>query len=36
LGLTLGADGVLEVDKSIKFQEELGQWSDPKSFVKVS
>lgn len=36
VGLTLGADGVLEVDKSIKFQEELGQWSDPKSFVKVS
>lgn len=36
VGLTLGADGILEVDKSIKFQEELGQWSDPKSFVKVS
>lgn len=36
VGLTLGADGVLEVDKSIKFQEELGQWGDSKSFVKVS
>jgi len=36
VGLTLGADGTLEVDKSVKFQEELGQWNDPKSFVKVS
>ena len=35
VGLVLGADGVLEVDKSVKFQEELGQWNDPKSFVKV-
>jgi len=36
VGLVLGADGTLEVDKSVKFQEELGQWADPKSFVKVS
>ena len=35
VGLVLGADGTLEVDKSVKFQEELGQWNDPKSFVKV-
>ena len=36
VGLVLGADGTLEVDKSVKFQEELGQWADPKSFVKIS
>lgn len=35
VGLVLGADGTLEVDKSVKFQEELGQWNDPKSYVKV-
>ena len=35
VGLTLGADGLLEVDKSLKFQEELGQWSDPKSYVEL-
>ena len=27
-GLSLAADGMLEVDKSKKFQEELGQWDD--------
>ena len=26
-------DGQLEVDKSRKFQEEMGQWDDPSSFV---
>ena len=36
IGLVLGADGTLEVDKSVKFQEELGQWADTKSFVKIS
>lgn len=36
VGLSVGPDGLLEVDKSLKFQEELGQWSDQKSFVKVS
>jgi cytochrome b6-f complex iron-sulfur subunit len=36
VGLTLGPDGMLEVDKSLKFQEELGQWSDQKSYVKMS
>jgi cytochrome b6-f complex iron-sulfur subunit len=29
------ADGQLVVDKSLKFQQELGQWSDTKSFIKV-
>jgi len=28
-------DGQLEVDKSRTFQEELGQWADPNSFVTV-
>lgn len=35
VGLSLTPDGQLEVDKSRKFQEELGQWQDPKSFVRV-
>lgn len=30
------AEGMLEVDKSMKFQEEMGQWTDPASFVSVS
>jgi cytochrome b6-f complex iron-sulfur subunit len=29
-------DGQLEVDKSRTFQEELGQWDDPDSFVAVA
>jgi cytochrome b6-f complex iron-sulfur subunit len=33
--LTPADDGQLVVDKSQKFQEELGQWSDPDSFVKA-
>jgi len=33
--LTTGDDGQMVVDKSQKFQEELGQWSDPSSFVSV-
>lgn len=28
-------DGQLEVDKSVIFQEELGQWNDPASYVAV-
>ena len=32
-GLQLAPDGMLEVDKSKKFQEELGQWEDGTSFV---
>jgi cytochrome b6-f complex iron-sulfur subunit len=33
--ITQGDDGNLVVDKSQKFQEELGQWSDPDSFIPV-
>jgi cytochrome b6-f complex iron-sulfur subunit len=36
VGLRLAEDGSLEVDKSVKFQEELGQWQDPNSFVELS
>jgi len=32
-GIVVAADGMLEVDKGLKFQEEMGQWEDPKSFV---
>jgi cytochrome b6-f complex iron-sulfur subunit len=32
-GIRLAEDGQLEVDKSITFQEELGQWSDPRCYV---
>jgi cytochrome b6-f complex iron-sulfur subunit len=33
--IRLADDGQLEVDKSKKFQEELGQWNDSASFVTV-
>jgi cytochrome b6-f complex iron-sulfur subunit len=33
--IQLSDDGQLEVDKSKLFQEELGQWNDPASFVSV-
>lgn len=33
VGLKLASDGQLEVDKSVKFQEEMGQWEDSNSFV---
>ena len=33
--ITLADDGQLEVDKSTKFQEELGQWKDPQCFVPI-
>ncbi|HAY82939.1 MAG TPA: Rieske (2Fe-2S) protein [Planctomycetaceae bacterium] len=33
--IRLADDGQLEVDKSRKFQEELGQWKDTASFVPV-
>jgi cytochrome b6-f complex iron-sulfur subunit len=36
VGLRVSEDGQLEVDKSVKFQEELGQWSDDKSFVQIT
>lgn len=34
-GIRLAEDGMLEVDKSVKFQEEMGQWNDPTSFFEV-
>ena len=33
--VTMADDGQIVVDKSQKFQEELGQWSDPDSFIAV-
>lgn len=36
MAIRLSEDGTLEVDKSRKFQEELGQWEDPASFVEVA
>jgi cytochrome b6-f complex iron-sulfur subunit len=33
--VTVADDGQIVVDKSQKFQEELGQWSDPDSFIAV-
>jgi cytochrome b6-f complex iron-sulfur subunit len=33
VGIALAPDGALEVDKSVKFQEELGQWADSTSYV---
>jgi cytochrome b6-f complex iron-sulfur subunit len=35
VGIRLAEDGSLEVDKSVKFQEELGQWQDPSSYVEL-
>ena len=35
-GLRLAEDGMLEVDKGLKFQKELGQWSNPSCFVPVA
>jgi cytochrome b6-f complex iron-sulfur subunit len=34
-GIRIAEDGMLEVDKSVKFQEEMGQWKDPTSFVQA-
>ena len=34
-GIRLSEDGMLEVDKSVKFQEEMGQWNDPSSYFEV-
>jgi cytochrome b6-f complex iron-sulfur subunit len=36
VGLSVAPDGMLEVDKSVKFQEEKGQWEDAKSYVDAS
>lgn len=35
VGIRVAEDGQIEIDKSLKFQEELGQWSDPKSFIEL-
>ncbi len=34
-GIGLAEDGQIVVDKSKKFQKELGQWDNPESFIKV-
>lgn len=36
VGIRLAEDGMLEVDKSVKFQKELGQWANSASFVGVT
>ncbi len=36
VGIRLSEDGMLEVDKSVKFQEEMGQWNDGASFFEVT
>ena len=36
VGIRVAPDGMLEVDKSVKFQEEMGQWLDPNSFVDAT
>jgi len=33
--IRISDDGQIEIDKSKKFQEELGQWADPSSFIAV-
>jgi cytochrome b6-f complex iron-sulfur subunit len=33
--ISIGEDGQLVVDKSRKFQQERGEWSNPDSFIKV-
>jgi cytochrome b6-f complex iron-sulfur subunit len=33
--ISIGSDGSIEVDKSRTFQEEMGAWSDPASFIPV-
>src|SRR5438477_3627115 len=34
-GILVGDDGQLVVDKSKKFQKEMGQWDNPESYIKV-
>jgi cytochrome b6-f complex iron-sulfur subunit len=34
-GISVGEDGQIVVDKSKKFQKEMGQWDNPESFIKV-
>ena len=35
VAIGIGDDGLVLVDKSKHFREELGQWSDPASFIRV-
>lgn len=35
VGIALAPDGLLEVDKSVTFQQEMGQWEDPASYHEV-
>lgn len=35
MGLRIAEDGMLEVNKSVKYQEEMGQWADSTSYVEV-
>ncbi len=35
MGLRISGDGMLEVNKSVKYQEEMGQWADATSYVEV-
>ena len=34
-GISVGDDGQIVVDKSKKFQQERGEWTNPESFIKV-
>src|SRR5262245_2810670 len=34
-GIRLGDDGQIVVDRSMKFQQERGEWTNPESFIKV-
>jgi cytochrome b6-f complex iron-sulfur subunit len=34
-GISVGEDGQIVVDKSKKFQQERGEWTNPESFIKV-
>ena len=34
-GVSIGDDGQIVVDKSKKFQQERGEWTNPESFIKV-
>jgi cytochrome b6-f complex iron-sulfur subunit len=34
-GISIAEDGQILVDKSKKFQKEMGQWDNPESFIKV-
>lgn len=36
VGIRIAEDGMLEVDKSVRFQEEMGQWADPNSYVEMA